>query len=146
MLRPELAIQIFHWTHGFKDSHDRMVKLSGLAWRNKNWKGESWGHTTQFFWRTPGIFRFVTLSLEIPDKKSFILLEILQNSNSKNQDPWKFHMIFSWLCLEIPHCAWKFPGVSTCYFFNTPQNSMSTTLLFGFFWVGNPISLSNIFW
>ena len=53
----------------------------------------------------PGIFRFVTLPLEIPVKISFISpMEILhncvtpvplENSKVKNQDPWKFRMMFS---------------------------------------------------
>ena len=48
-----------------------------------------------------GIFRFVTLSLEIPEKTSFHLLEILQNCvprlgnlKVKNQDPRKFTLVF----------------------------------------------------
>ena len=55
------------------------------------------------FWNPPsGIFRFVTLSLEIPEKTSFHPLEILQNCvphlgnpKVKNQDPRKFHINFS---------------------------------------------------
>ena len=47
-------------------------------------------------------FRFVTLPLEIPEKTSFLALEILQdcvaplgNSKVENKDPWKFHISFS---------------------------------------------------
>ena len=57
----------------------------------------------------PIIFYSFTLPLEILDKTKLQPLEILQNSvtplgnsKAKNQDPWKFHMIFSSSPLEIP--------------------------------------------
>ena len=61
----------------------------------------------------------------IPEKKPFIFLlypwkfqtkqsstpgnstkcvRSLGNSKAKNQDPWEFHIIFSWSPMEIPHC------------------------------------------
>ena len=52
-----------------------------------------------FFEKTAGIFRFVTLRLEIPDKQPLDILQNcvtpLGNSKLKNQDPWIFHIIFS---------------------------------------------------
>ena len=104
-----------------------------------------------FFEKTPGIFRFVTLPLEIPDKTSFhpwkfcmqTCMTPLGNSKIENQDkthgnstwfflhiPWKFHFFFSWS-----------PGISTCSFFNTPGNSMSSSPVFfsGIDWSGYAI-------
>ena len=72
----------------------------GYSWKYI-YKQGGWEYT--FLKKPPGIFRFVTLTLEIPKKKSFY--------------PWKFckivwqktrlmameiHMIFSWTHLEIP--------------------------------------------
>ena len=81
------------------------------------------------------IFHFFTLPLEILDKTKLHPLEIQQicvrshgNSKTKNQDPWKFHIIFSWSPLEIPFCVLLAPGNSTCYFFDTPGNPISLTL------------------
>ena len=50
-------------------------------------KIQTGGFRIYFRENCPGIFHFFTLSLEIPDKK---------------KDPWKFHIIFSWVPLEIP--------------------------------------------
>ena len=61
-----------------------------------------------FLKKTPGIVRLVNLPLEIPDKTKLelnpwkshkIVLEYkpIGNSKVKNQDPQKFHEIFSWL-------------------------------------------------
>ena len=56
-----------------------------------------------FFEKAPGIFRFFTLSLEIPDKSSLHLYKLhktvshitpLRNFKTLNKDPWKFHMTF----------------------------------------------------
>ena len=58
----------------------------------------------------------------------------LGNSKVKNQDPWKFHMSFS---LNTPGNFASFLtdplGISTFSFFNTPENSMSSSPLFSFF-------------
>ena len=75
-------------------------------------------------------------------------LEVLQNcvalfgnSNIKNQDPWKFHMISFWTPLEISLLFWLTPGTSTV-FFNTPENSTSSTppTCLDFFW-NSPMSM-----
>ena len=93
------------------------------------------------FWTAPGIFHFFTLPLEISEKTKL--------------HPWKFHKIV-WHPLEIPRPKtkttgnsslfflghpWKFhfvltPGNSTCYFFDTLENSISSAPLpcFFFFW------------
>ena len=70
-------------------------------------------------WKNSGIFRFrfLTLSLEIPEKTNFrswifrkiVLPTPLGNSNSNNQDPWKFHVTFSWS-----------PPRISAYFFSIP--------------------------
>ena len=66
-------------------------------------------------WKNPWDFCFFTLPLEIPCKIKLlpwkfhkIMLPIcvtsLGNFKTKIQNTWKFHMIFSWLHLEIPLC------------------------------------------
>ena len=105
-----------------------------LGYSRKNPKRGCWGHT--FLKKTPGIFRFVTLPLEIPDKMKL--------------HPWKFHQIvshplefprpktkthgnstvfFCWSYLEIPLLFLLTPGVSGFYFFNPPGNSISSARL-----------------
>ena len=79
----------------------------------------------------PGIFGYVTSPLEIPEKISFYpwkfckIVTPLGNSKVKNQDLWKFHMIFSWTPLEIPLLFSLTPGISTCSFFNTPWTGLA---------------------
>ena len=75
-----------------------------ICWKNQQrlqfankWGGGGvlWLYTLK---NSPGIYRFVTLHLEIPEE-AILSLEILQNcmmplgnSKIKNHDPWKFHM------------------------------------------------------
>ena len=64
------------------------------------------------FWTQKRNFRFVTFILTNSRENKLSLQEILQkfckivthfgNSKVKNEDPWKFHMNFSWIPLEIP--------------------------------------------
>ena len=96
----------------------------------KKFKQGSWGHN--FLKETLGIFRFVTLPLEIPDKMKL--------------HPWKFYKIVTSIeilgqklrPMEIPHNLFWItlgdsisflltPGISTFYFFNNSGNSMSST-------------------
>ena len=52
-----------------------------------------------FFYFTPGNSRQNKAQpLDIPQN----CVRSLGNSKAKNKDPWKFHIIFSWLPLEIP--------------------------------------------
>ena len=83
------------------------------------------GLRTYLFEKDPwNFYRFDTLPLKITEKMKAhpLLLDIVQNcvrpigiSKNKNQDPWKFHMIFSWTSLEIwlknPHflIPWEIP-------------------------------------
>ena len=80
-----------------------------LGYSRKNLNRGCWGHT--FLKKTPGIFRFVTLLLEIQDK-----MKLHTHWNFQGQKPrpmeiphyffldhaWKFHFFFYWL-LEFPH-------------------------------------------
>ena len=98
-----------------------------------------WEHT--FLKKNPGIFRFVTLPFEILQRKqSFIprkftefcdMVTPLGNSNAKNQNPWKFLMIFSGSPLEIPHFFFNWPpwNFHKLFLQYTPGNSMSSTSL-----------------
>ena len=54
-----------------------------------------------FFFFTPGNSRQNKAQpLDIPQN----CVRSFGNSKTKNKDPWKFHIIFSWLPLEIPLC------------------------------------------
>ena len=109
-------------------------------------KNKQGGLRTYFFEKPPGIFYFLNFApgnsrqskvppLEIPQ----IFARYLGSSKAKNQDPWKFHIIFF-----FGH-PWKFhfillplqltAGNSTCYFFDTPRNrnSISSINFWGFF-------------
>ena len=70
-----------------------------LGYSRKNPNKGCCGHN--FLKKTPGIFRFVTLPLEIRDELKLhhskfhqIMLHPFGISKSINQDPWKFHTIF----------------------------------------------------
>ena len=82
----------------------------GLFQKKTKQGREGWGHV---FEKNPEIFHFFTLPLEISDKTKLhpwkfhkILLDsqIPWKFQAKNQDPWEFHIIFSWSPLEIPFC------------------------------------------
>ena len=82
----------------------------------------------------PGNFHFFTLPLEFLDQKKPLdspqnCVRSLGNSNAKNKDPCKFDIIFSCSPLEIPLCFYLTPGNFTCYLFETPGNSISSTLI-----------------
>ena len=61
--------------------------------------------------------------LEIPQ----IFIRSFGNSKLKNQDHWKFHIIFYWSPLEISLCFLLTPGNSTCYFFDNHGKFISPT-------------------
>ena len=67
-----------------------------------------------YFLQNPRVSRFVTLILEVIDKRKLYLWQF-----------WKFVLH----PLEIPHFFLITPGYSACthYFFNTPGNSMLST-------------------
>ena len=97
---------------------------------------------TLFWKKNPGIFRFITLPLEICEKTSFVpwkFCEMVQhprNSKVKNQDPWKFHMNFSWTTLEIP-----------LLFLIDPWNFHRLFLQYlSKFYVLNPLPCLDFFW
>ena len=74
----------------------------GYSRKNPNRGG---GLRTYFFEKTSGIFRFVTLSLEIPDKTKL--------------HPWKFHKTVLHP-LKIPRPKTKTHGESTLFFLYHP--------------------------
>ena len=68
-----------------------------------------------FFYFTPGNSKQNKAQpLDIPQD----CVRSLGNSKAKNKDCWKFHIIFSWLRLEIPLRFELAPGNSTCSFDN----------------------------
>ena len=89
------------------------------------------------FWKTPMKFSgYLLYSWKFQTKQSFTQ-ETSQNSatllKAQNQDTEKFHMIFSWSPLEIPHFFCITPGNFTCYFFNTleiPHPELSPFVFF----------------
>ena len=89
-----------------------------IDWQKKKQKVED-----ILFWKTPGVFYFVTLPLEIPDKTKLhpwkfhkTALDPLEIPRPNHQDPWKLHIIFFLFTL----------GNSLCYFFNTSGDSLSS--------------------
>ena len=81
-----------------------------LGYSRKNPNRVCWGNT--FLKTTLGIFRFVTLPLEIPPN----CVTPIGISKAKNQDPWIFHTIFFLIM----------PGNSTSVFID----SWSSQILF----------------
>ena len=82
--------------------------------------------------KTPRGFRFVTLTLKIAEKMELyhwkfykIVLHPLE-FQAKNQNPWRFHIIFSGSPFEIPLLFLLIPGISI-YSFNKFGNFMSLT-------------------
>ena len=122
------------------------LKLNMGCFSRKNPNRWGWGHT--FLKKNPEIFRFVTLPLEILQRKqSFIpgkstklcdMVTPLGNSNTKNQNPWKFLMILYWSPLEISH-----------FFFNWllefPQ-ALSSIYLLKFHVLNLPLPCLDFFW
>ena len=88
---------------------------------NQDGGGGGWGHT---FLKSPWNFWVSNFTLGIPNKTmlhtwkfhKIALATPLGNSKAKNQDPWKFCMIFSWSSLEIPLLFQLTPGISMFYF------------------------------
>ena len=78
----------------------------GLFQRNP--KRGGWGHT--FLKKSPGMFKFVILPLEVLENTSF--------------HPWNSWKAL-WHRLEIPRPKTKTHRISTWVFFNTPGNSTS---------------------
>ena len=116
-----------------------IMKFHSLGYSRK--KNQTGGAEDKLFWKPPWNFLFFYFISGNSRQNKVPPLEILQNcfrspgnSKAKNQDPWKFHIIFlatlgnSALFLINP------PGNPTCYFFDTPRNSISLTPLFVFFW------------
>ena len=106
-------------------------------------KQGGWRHT---FVKTPlEFFIFLIYPWKFQTKRAQPL-EILQifirsfgNSKVKNQDHWKFHIIFYWSPLEISLCFLLTLGNSTCYFFDNHGIFISPTTppprpYFVFFW------------
>ena len=115
--------------------HRKQTDKMGYSRENPNRGAED-----ILLWKPPCNFSFFTLSrgnsrqnkaqsLDIPRN----CVRFLRNFKAKKKDPSKFHIIFSWSPLEIPLCFQLTLGNSTCYFFDTPGNSISSTPLFGFF-------------
>ena len=73
--------------------HNYTILKIGLF--HKKFKEEELG--TYFVLKTPRIFRFATLPQEILQN----CVALLENSKCKNQDPLKFHTVFSQSPLEI---------------------------------------------
>ena len=120
------------WRHLNLISYCLSCHKNGL-FQKKNYQTGGWGYTfLNFPLPFSGDFRwFVTLSLEFPEKTSFhswkyILqncMTPLRNSMIKNQNPWKFHMSFSFTSFLTD--PWNFH-----MFFNTPCPQLLLSPLF----------------
>ena len=86
-----------------------IIELIADHWLGYSRKENSRGLRTYFFEEPLEFFNFFTLPLEIPDKTKLhlwkfhnIALDSLGIPRPNHQNPLKFHIIFSWLPLEIP--------------------------------------------
>ena len=102
-----------------------LAKRSYMDYSRKNPNRRGWGHS--FYKKTPGIFRFVVLPLEIVGKMKL--------------HPWKFHKIVLHL-LEFPRPKAKTHGNPHDFFWFTPVISTSFLLtpeIFAFFIYSVPL-------
>ena len=111
----------------YKKYHQNF-KYNELFHKKRQIEGRrGWRHTVL---KSPGVFHLFTWPLEIPDKSK---LHPWRLCKTVQHLPWKFQDLKP-RPLEIPHNFFLVtPGNFTCYFFDTPGNSISSTPLFGFF-------------
>ena len=140
----EVALPLRHWhstwAHSLKwgDSFWVLVAhtLALLGYSRKKFRQGWLKHHSYFFQKIPGIFRFVTLSLEILEKTKLHLRKFhkivctttLGNSKTKNQDPWEIPhdcFLIRWKLHSFLLDPWNFHML-----FNTPGNSMSSFFRF----------------
>ena len=107
--------------------------FSDVVWSSKNTNRGGWGHT---FLSIPWNVLFIYFTPENSRQMKAPPLEIVQtcvtsllgNSKTKNQNPWKFHIIFSWSALKFHMLflwyPWKFHILNlpsllppACFFF-----------------------------
>ena len=99
--------------------------------------------------KNPGISRFITLLVEIPDKMKFCLWNLKSSYNTLIEIPrpkTKTHVeiphdFFWWPSLEIPPLFYWPLEFPQSFFFNTPGNSMSLFPCLDYFW-NSPLTLS----
>ena len=100
MCKPKIKDYVHLWmdiTLGY--SRENLNREGGLGYTFLTPPPFPWNFS--FFYFTPGKnFRQQNKAqpLDIPQN----CVRFLGNSKAKNKDPWKFHIIFSWLSLEIP--------------------------------------------
>ena len=123
--------------------------------RKKSKQGQSFRTGGHFCKKNPGLFRFVTLPLEISEKKRvhhrgnsaklWYTLSLAWKFQGQKPRPMKIlhnFSLISWSLLETPLLVYLTPGIFSCSFFNTPVNCMSSipspprplSPVFGFFW------------
>ena len=118
--------------------------LSDVKWAipEKKPNRGGWGYT--FLKEIPGIFRFVILPIEIPEKTSFhpwkfckVVWHPLEIPSSKTktygnsiwvflEDPWKFHFFFNWP-LEFQYAVSSVALGIPCFFLDSPINDKLKT-------------------
>ena len=115
----------------------QQIKILVYSRKKPNRGVEDIGNIASQFFQNPLKFLiFILYSCNFPDKTKLHPLEIPQkcvrslgNSKTRNQDPWKFHIIFflGWLPPFFPLLCFLTSGNSTCYFSDSPGNSISST-------------------
>ena len=111
-------IQWLHFTNYYKKylQNFKYSGYNGLFQKKTNTGvGGRWGLRTYFSEPPSWNFLFIYFTPGNSRQNKAPALEIVQNCvtslenfKTKNQDPWKFHIIFSWSPLEIPHTSAKF--------------------------------------
>ena len=116
-----------------------LAYIPELGYSLKDTNRGCWEHT--LLKKTPGMYRYVTWTLKIPDKMKLhlwkfhqIVLQPLECPRPKTKTHGSSTLFFSWSCLEIPLFFLLISAVSRFYFFNPPGNSMSSKPPFAFFW------------
>ena len=123
MLLSNLLTCVLHFTSGngsetivFEEKYcgnELPLSSFALGYSRNNQTGKKGGgsslRTQLLFEIKAWNFKFFCFAPGNSGQNKASLLEILQNcvtllenSENKNQEPWKFHMIFSWSPLEIP--------------------------------------------
>ena len=107
-----------------------------MSYYRKN-PNRGWGDQDIILWKLHQNWNFSFFYLLFPwkfqTKQSSTPGYYTKSCQIPQKDPQKFHIIFSWSTLEIPLRFYLTPRNSTCYYFDTPESSISSIPLFGFF-------------
>ena len=122
-----------------------------MGYSRKKIKRGDWGYTfvktaPEFFILLLYPWKFQTKQSSTPGYSTQLcyLDPLDRNSKTKNKDQWKFHIIFSWSALKIPHAISLIPqeipySQPPCldFFWNSPIASYILHLALFYFFINN---------